>query len=78
MIEWKKKYSHGGDGCVGAGYWQGFKKRNGHLIKSKKGKKNFELDCASWSTYANFKQIYEQVYDEMVDAGVAVKMASPA
>ena len=43
---------------------------------SKKGKK-FELDRSSWSTYGNFKQMYECVAEEMEDAGVAVRRSAP-
>ena len=45
-------------------------KRNEHKIVSKKGLK-YEIDRASWSTYANFKQMYNGVIAEFVDAGVA-------
>ena len=76
LIKWKMKYSHGSDGYIGGGYWSLFKKRNAHLIRSKRGQK-YELDRASWSTYANFRQMYEQVYDQMVEAGVAVKHDTP-
>ena len=73
LIQFKEKYSHGGDGCVGRGFWAGFKKRNGHLIRSKRGQK-YELDRASWSTYSNFSQMYTQVYQQMVEARLAVEI----
>ena len=73
LMAFKEKYSHGGNGRVGQGYWAGFKKQNGHLIRSKRGQK-YELDRASWSTYSNFYQMYAQVYQQMVDAGLAVEI----
>ena len=36
-MKWKKKYSYGKFGRIGAGYLIGFKSRNTHLIRSKKG-----------------------------------------
>ena len=76
LIKFKQKFSNNVDGTVGVGYWRAFKKRNKHLIRSKKGKR-YELNRANWSTYANFAQMYEQIYDEMEEAGLAVKFASP-
>ena len=77
LVEFKDKYSHGGKGgCVGQGYWAGFKKRNWHLIRSKRGQK-YELDRASWSTYCNFCQMYSQVYEQMVEAKVAIERDTP-
>ena len=75
LIEWKSKYSHSTTGKVGSGYRSGFMKRNRHLIKWKKGEK-YELNRASWNTYDNSMQMYVQVYDVMVDAGLAVKLAA--
>ena len=43
-------------------------------IISKKGK-TYELDRASWSTYANIAQICGGVIDEFIDANVAARMA---
>lgn len=63
-------------GKVGAGYWRGFKWRNKDKIVSKKGQK-YEMDQNSWSTYANFCQMYDGVINEFVDAGVAIKRDFP-
>ena len=74
LVEWKKKNIRGTNNTlpkIGRGYWQGFMRRRGHEICSKKGEK-YELDRASWTTYANFNDMYKHVYDKMVDAGVAV------
>ena len=77
LIKMKKSIeSSDTSGTVGIGYWRQFMKRNGHLLVSKRGKK-FELDRSSWSTYGNFKQMYECVAEEMEDAGVAVRRSTP-
>ena len=76
LIEMKKAMGWSNTGTVGLGYWRLFMKRNGHLLVSKRGKK-FELDRSSWSTYGNFKQMYECVAEEMEDAGVAVRRSAP-
>ena len=57
---------------LGWGYWQGFMKRNGHLVRSKKGVK-FESRRADWCTHHNFRTMYDEVYSEMVKGGIAVK-----
>ena len=76
LVTWKKKHSYGGDGHVGIGYWQVFLKRNSHLICSKRGQK-YELDRDKWTTYANFSQIYEHIYEYMEEAGVAARLEAP-
>ena len=81
LVEWKIKNSHTSLDFtilshVGPGYWHGFMKRNGHLIESKRGHK-YELDRSSWTTYANFDDMYKHNYREMVDAGVATLLNSP-
>ena len=76
LVEFKEQNSHGGDGTVGLGYWKGFKKRNGHLICSKRGQK-YELDRDKWTTYCNFWQMYDHIYTELTDAGLAQKLSTP-
>ena len=43
LIQFKKNYSYGKDGTVGIGYWNGFKKRHGYEICTKKRQK-YDLD----------------------------------
>ena len=76
LIAFKKKSSYGDSGTVGVGYWRGFKKRNEHLICSKQCQK-YELDRDKWTTYANFSNMYDHIYDEMVEAGVATLLDEP-
>lgn len=76
LMAFKKKYSTFNSDVdarrVGPGYWRGFRKRNDHLLVSKKGCK-FELDRSQWSTYSNFGQMYDQIGEELVDAGLATE-----
>ena len=58
---------------LGQGYWRGFMKRNGHIVKSKKSVK-FDYKQADWCTYANFLMMYCEVYKEMVKGGIAVRL----
>ena len=51
-------------------------KRNGHRIVSRRGQK-YELDRHNWTTYRNFRNIYEHTYLEMVEAGVAQRLPAP-
>jgi hypothetical protein len=76
LISFKDKYcvcSEEDMGKVGRGYWRGFRRRNNHMLVSKRGQK-YELDRSMWSTYANFIQMYDQVGEELVNAGVARKL----
>ena len=54
LVAFKKKNSHGKSGEIGLRYWRAFKKRNTHLICSKRGQK-YALDCVNWTNFANFK-----------------------
>lgn len=76
LIAFKRLHSYGEDGTVGLGYWKAFKKRNSHLICSKRGQK-YELDRDKWTTYSNFAQMYEHIYELMEDAGVAKRLEVP-
>jgi hypothetical protein len=80
VIEFKARYSHGDKKSesaeLGKGYYNGFLKRNGHRLVSKRGEK-FAANRAEWSTYENFVKMYDGVYDEMVDSGVAERLPSP-
>ena len=49
LITFKSKSLFGEDRSVGVGYWNGFLKRNGHLICSKRGAK-YELDRSKRTT----------------------------
>ena len=61
---------------LGPGYWQGFLRRNKHCLVSKKGQK-YALDWKDWSTYWNMYKMYNEIYAEMTEAGVAVELEEP-
>jgi hypothetical protein len=62
---------------LGWGYWRGFMKRNGHVIKSKRAVK-FEAKRAEWCTYENFKCMYNGIYKEMARGGIASELSTAA
>ena len=57
-------------GLVGKNWWQGFKKRHACSIVSKNGEK-FASTRADWTKISNIKQMYEYIYDEMLNANIA-------
>jgi hypothetical protein len=46
------------------------------FITSKKVVK-FDNKCADWCTYMNMKEMYNEVYNSLVTAGLAVKHKTP-
>jgi hypothetical protein len=46
------------------------------LIVSKKGRR-YKLNRSKWTRYKNFKDMYDNVEEEMIDAGIASKLDSP-
>mgnify|MGYP006192873299 CR=1 FL=1 len=52
---------------VGKNWWRGFQRKLASWIVSKKGEK-FALNCADWTKLSNIKQMYDFIYNEMVDA----------
>jgi hypothetical protein len=52
-------------------------KRNGHLVKAKKGVK-FDSKRANWCTYQNFELMYQEVYQQMGESHIASKFDTPA
>jgi len=76
---WKERYIEAdvlGKEQLGPGYWKGFLKRNKHRLVSKKGQK-YALDRKDWSTYRNMYKMYNEIYAEMTEAGVAVELEEP-
>lgn len=73
-VQYRMKSDDPGSGplLLGWGYWNGFMKRNGHQIKSKRAVK-FESKRVDWCTYHNFSTMYQEVYEEMVKGGIATK-----
>ena len=63
-------------GKAGRGWWNGFMKRHGHRLVTKKGER-FACDRSYWTTLANIQQMYDVIYDAMVDASIAMKIQVP-
>jgi hypothetical protein len=63
-------------GKVTSGWWRGFLRRNEDKLVTKRGEK-FAMNRHDWTTLPNIKQMYEVIYDEMVDACVAVSLQIP-
>jgi hypothetical protein len=63
-------------GSVGKNWWMGFKKRHASLLVSKKGEK-FASSRADWMKLSNIKQMYEYIYNEMVQANIASPRENP-
>ena len=55
---------------VGKKWLRGFEKRHASQIVSKKGEK-FALNRTDWTKLSNIKQMYDSIYNEMVDACIA-------
>ena len=76
LVQWKQKFSNNNSPSVGNGYWARFMKRNKDKIVSRRGQR-YELNRQKWTTYSNFVHMYNHCINEMVDAGVAVKLDDP-
>jgi len=63
-------------GYVTHGWWYGFKRRNRHRLVTKRGEK-FSSHHANWTKMKNVCQMYDVIYDELVDAGVAINLDVP-
>ncbi len=57
-------------------WWRGFLKRHKDKIVTKRGEK-FALNRSEWTTLPNIKQMYEVIYDEMLDAGITISLQIP-
>ena len=63
-------------GQVTKGWWRGFLRRHGDRIVTKRGEK-FAQSRDDWTKYPPVFQMYRVIYDEMVDAGIAVEREIP-
>ena len=63
-------------GRVTTGWWRGFLRRHKDKLVTKRGEK-FALNRSDWTTLPNIKQMYDVIYNEMVDAHVAVTLQNP-
>ncbi len=55
---------------LGLGYWNGLMKRHREVIRSKRSVK-FEAKRAEWCTYDNFSSMYDEIYKQMANRGIA-------
>ena len=76
LVEWKQRNTPNFTGTVGRGYWRQFMRRNKDKIVGKRGQK-YKLNRQNWTTYNNFVQMYSHIIDELVGAGLAVKLDEP-
>jgi hypothetical protein len=60
------------DGKVSNGWWKGFLCRHEHELVTKHGER-FALNHHNWTTLANIKQMYDAIYNEIVDANMAIE-----
>jgi hypothetical protein len=77
VLQYKKdhcgyKEPKGKEGCanLGSKYYKGFMKHHETVLWSKKPHK-FPKDRKDWATYENIEKMYEQVYQAMVECGIA-------
>jgi hypothetical protein len=80
LIRWKLRCNPDlpleAKGRIGYGWFQGFKKRHGSRLVTKRGER-FAADRADWSKYMYIKQMYDVIYDNMVEAGIAEEIEDP-
>jgi len=50
---------------------------NRHCLVSKRGAR-FDCNRADWTKLSYLTQMYEKIYDQMLEAGVAVKLDFPS
>jgi hypothetical protein len=70
LIDFKCQRRIVGLGEVGRSNWRLFMRQNSHRLVTKRSKR-FALSRADWSKFSYIKQMYDVIYDEFVNAGVA-------
>jgi hypothetical protein len=63
-------------GQVTSGWWRGFLRQHKDKLITKRGEK-FALNRGDWTTLPSIRQMYKVIYDEMVDANMAVSLENP-
>jgi hypothetical protein len=58
---------------LGYGWWRGFSNRHNDVLVVKRGER-FASDRAEWSKEIYIRQMYDVIYDNLVNAGIAVKL----
>jgi Fe-S-cluster formation regulator IscX/YfhJ len=77
-VAWKKanlKNSPDDDsfGSLGMRYWQNFCRHNRNLISAKKAVR-FDSKRDDWCRLDNFEDMYEYVYERLLEAGIVEKL----
>ena len=62
-------------GKASKGWWAGFLCQHEHELVTKQ-RERFALNRHDWMTLENIKQIYDVIYDEMVDAKIAIELVA--
>ncbi|MGL5935836.1 MAG: hypothetical protein ACRCZI_09465, partial [Cetobacterium sp.] len=75
MMAWKKT-SGLPEEPLGKRYYAQYKQRNAHIVKSLKPSKK-DANRQEWATFANFKLMYDKIYETMVEEGIARKLDTP-
>ena len=57
-------------GTLSKHWWKGFLRQNHHRLVTKR-RKMFACNRAQWTTVQNIKQMYDMIYNEFGDAGIA-------
>ena len=75
VIEFKKKiYKKNYESAkLGQNYWKGFLRRWGNVLTSKRGQK-FALDRSNATTFTNINKMYDEVYEALVESGLATQL----
>ena len=61
-------------GTVSTKFWQNFVRRNKELLEVGKGYR-VANNRTKWTTYKNIDQLYDLVYEQMANSGVAKHLA---
>ena len=79
LKQWKKKHlpaeTEENTGCVGLGFYKKFMKRWEHKLVTKSGQ-TFASDRNDWQKKCFFEQMYDNVYTELMESGLAEKIGS--
>ena len=76
LIEFQTSRKLGGEDftyrTLSNGWWDGFLRRHGHKIVTKHGER-FACLRSDWTTLPSIRQMYDVIYDELEEAGIAVR-----
>jgi len=61
---------------VTKGWWRGFSRRQAHRIVTKRGEK-VACNRVDWTKMQNVRQMYDIIYDKLVEARVAISLDEP-